>query len=30
MVPDYVTHSDPDYLMIGRVLAQSRTATPGT
>jgi enoyl-CoA hydratase/carnithine racemase len=25
MVPDYVTHGDPDYLMIGRALAQAGT-----
>jgi len=26
MVPDYVTHGDPDYLMIGRALARGATA----
>jgi enoyl-CoA hydratase/carnithine racemase len=29
MVPDYVTHGDPDYLMIGRALAQAGTTDRG-
>lgn len=29
MVPDFVSHNDPDYLMMGRALAQAQAQQPG-
>lgn len=29
MVPDYVSHADPDYLVMGRAIRQAQSAPPG-